>query len=110
MVAVRQQGVIHFDLFPCVGGMLLLHFAGAPWAEWDEWDESKRRKNIRDHGIDFLGREAMWDSFTITREDVPARSITITVTTYPKKRVVWSMIDRATGAGCAMCALPRERR
>ena len=34
------------------------------------WDESKRRKNIKDHGLDFLGCEAMWDSFTITREDV----------------------------------------
>jgi uncharacterized DUF497 family protein len=33
-------------------------------------DESKRRKNIRDHGIDFLGCEAIWDNFTITREDV----------------------------------------
>ena len=34
------------------------------------WDESKRRKNIKDHGLDFVGCEAIWDNFTITREDV----------------------------------------
>ena len=34
------------------------------------WDESKRRKNIKDHGLDFAGCEVIWDSFTITREDV----------------------------------------
>ena len=33
-------------------------------------DESKRRKNIKYHGIDFVGCEAIWDNFTITREDV----------------------------------------
>ena len=34
------------------------------------WDESKRRKNIKDHGFDFVGCEAIWDNFTITREDI----------------------------------------
>ncbi|MFN0318290.1 MAG: BrnT family toxin [Burkholderiales bacterium] len=34
------------------------------------WDESKRRKNIKEHGLDFAGCEAIWDNFTITREDV----------------------------------------
>ena len=34
------------------------------------WDEAKRRKNIKDHGLDFAGCEAIWDNFTITREDV----------------------------------------
>ena len=34
------------------------------------WDESKRRKNIKDHGLDFVGYEVIWDNFTITREDV----------------------------------------
>ena len=34
------------------------------------WDEAKRRKNIKDRGIDFVGCEAIWDNFTITREDV----------------------------------------
>jgi hypothetical protein len=34
------------------------------------WDESKRRKNIKDHGLDFVGCDAIWDNFTITREDV----------------------------------------
>lgn len=33
------------------------------------WDEPKRRRNIKDHGLDFEGAEAIWDSFTITRED-----------------------------------------
>jgi uncharacterized DUF497 family protein len=34
------------------------------------WDETKRRKNIRDHGLDFNGCDAIWDNFTITREDI----------------------------------------
>ncbi len=34
------------------------------------WDEPKRRNNIKDHGLDFVGCEAIWDNFTITREDV----------------------------------------
>ena len=33
------------------------------------WDEPKRRSNIADHGLDFEGAEAIWDNFTITRED-----------------------------------------
>jgi hypothetical protein len=34
------------------------------------WNETKRRKNIKDHGFDFVGCEAIWDNFTITREDI----------------------------------------
>ena len=34
------------------------------------WDESKRRKNIKNHGLDFVGCEAIWDDLTITREDI----------------------------------------
>ena len=34
------------------------------------WDESKRRRNIKDRGLDFAGCEAIWDNFTITREDI----------------------------------------
>ena len=33
------------------------------------WDESKRRSNVETHGLDFEGCEAIWDNFTITRED-----------------------------------------
>ncbi|OGA45865.1 MAG: hypothetical protein A3G24_18440 [Betaproteobacteria bacterium RIFCSPLOWO2_12_FULL_62_13] len=33
------------------------------------WDEPKRLKNIEDHGLDFVGCDAIWDNFTITRED-----------------------------------------
>ena len=34
------------------------------------WDEAKRRRNIKDHGLDFADCEAIWDNFTITREDI----------------------------------------
>ena len=33
------------------------------------WNESKRRLNINKHGLDFVGCDAIWDHFTITRED-----------------------------------------
>jgi len=44
------------------------------------WDKTKRRKNIRDHGLDFNGCDAIWDNFTITREDIRR--------TYGEKRFV----------------------
>ena len=34
------------------------------------WDERKRQKNLELHGLDFDGCDAIWDSFTVTREDV----------------------------------------
>jgi len=34
------------------------------------WDEKKRLANIKVHGLDFIGCEAIWDNFTITREDI----------------------------------------
>jgi len=34
------------------------------------WDEAKRRNNRKIHGLDFEGCEAIWDNFTITREDI----------------------------------------
>ena len=33
------------------------------------WDESKRRPNIRSHGLDFVRCDAIWGHFTVTRED-----------------------------------------
>ena len=33
------------------------------------WDEAKRKLNIKTHGLDFLGCDAIWDNFTVTRED-----------------------------------------
>ena len=33
------------------------------------WDETKRKLNIRNHGLDFAGCDAIWDHFTVTRED-----------------------------------------
>ena len=44
------------------------------------WDEPKRRRNIKEHGLDFVGCDAIWDQFTITREDVRQ--------TYGEKRLV----------------------
>ena len=34
------------------------------------WDEKKRLVNLRIHGLDFAGCEVIWDSFTVTREDI----------------------------------------
>lgn len=34
------------------------------------WDETKRRRNIKAHGLDFEGSEAIWDNFTVSREDL----------------------------------------
>ena len=33
------------------------------------WDEPKRKLNIKNHGLDFAGCDAIWDHFTVTRED-----------------------------------------
>ena len=33
------------------------------------WDEPKRKLNIKSHGLDFVGCDAIWDHFTVTRED-----------------------------------------
>jgi uncharacterized DUF497 family protein len=34
------------------------------------WDEFKRRSNVELHGLDFEGADAIWDNFTVTREDI----------------------------------------
>ena len=34
------------------------------------WDDKKRLANIKVHGLDFVGCEAIWDDFTVTREDI----------------------------------------
>jgi len=33
------------------------------------YDEAKRKINLRRHGFDFVGCEAVFEGFTITRED-----------------------------------------
>ena len=33
------------------------------------WHESKRQHNLQKHGLDFVGCDAIWDHFTVTRED-----------------------------------------
>jgi len=33
------------------------------------WDEPKRLSNIKDHGLDFVGCESVFDGPIITRED-----------------------------------------
>ena len=34
------------------------------------WDETKRKLNIKNHGLDFAGCDAIWDHFTVMREDI----------------------------------------
>ena len=52
------------------------------------WDEAKRPSNIESHKLDFAGCDAIWDNFTITREDVRQA--------YGKKRLVtYDMLARA---------------
>ncbi len=34
------------------------------------WDETKRLSNIESHALDFAECDAIWDNFTIAREDV----------------------------------------
>ena len=34
------------------------------------WDEPKRRRNIKAHGLDFEGSQAIWENFTVSREDL----------------------------------------
>ena len=36
------------------------------------WDEAKRKRklNLKEHGLDFDGCDAIWDHFTVTREDL----------------------------------------
>ena len=33
------------------------------------WDEAKRKLNIKNHGLDFASCDAIWEHFTVTRED-----------------------------------------
>lgn len=33
------------------------------------WDEPKRKLNVKQHGLDFVACDAIWDHFTVTRED-----------------------------------------
>lgn len=34
-----------------------------------EWDEAKRESNLRKHGLDFIGIEALFEGQTVTFED-----------------------------------------
>jgi len=33
------------------------------------WNEAKRKLNIKNHSLDFAGCDAIWEHFTVTRED-----------------------------------------
>ena len=33
------------------------------------WHKAKRKRNVKDHGLDFAGRDAIWDHFTVTGEN-----------------------------------------
>ena len=37
------------------------------------WDENKRLSNIKDHGLDFVGCEVVFDELNYMYEDVQAR-------------------------------------
>ncbi len=37
------------------------------------WTGRKRLANLKVHGLDFVGCEAIWDDFTVTREDTRER-------------------------------------
>jgi len=37
------------------------------------WTERKRLANLKVHELDFVGCEAIWDDFTVTREDTRER-------------------------------------
>jgi uncharacterized protein (DUF4415 family) len=57
------------------------------------WDEAKRRDNLRDHGLDFEGAEAIWDNFTVTREEGP-RNMKRAITLKPPKTTSAKAADR----------------
>jgi uncharacterized protein len=63
------------------------------------WDEKKRLANIKAHGLDFLGCEAIWDDFTVTREDKRER--------YPEQRLV--VFGQLTGQVVVLVYSERRR-
>jgi uncharacterized protein len=63
------------------------------------WDEKKRLANIEAHGLDFLGCEAIWDDFTVTREDLREQ--------YPEQRLV--VFGRLTGQVVVLVYSERRR-
>ena len=38
--------------------------------DMNTWDETKRRRNLKDHGIDFADLEAFFSGDLLTREDL----------------------------------------
>ena len=63
------------------------------------WDEKKRLANIKAHGLDFLGCEAIWDDFTVTREDIRE--------SYAEERLV--VFGRLTGQVVVLVYTERRR-
>ena len=61
------------------------------------WDESKRRRNLREHGLDFVDADRVWDTFTVTREDVRERygaeHMKRAITLKPAKTISTKAID-----------------
>ena len=69
------------------------------------WDERKRHANIKAHGLDFVGCEAIWDDLTITREDIRQR--------YNEQRLVaFGRLNRQVAAGrtSSRCARPKSMK
>ena len=64
------------------------------------WDDRKRVANVRAHGLDFIGCEAIWDDFTITREDVRRHYLEQPLVTFGRLNgeiVVLVYTERRTG-------------
>jgi uncharacterized protein len=45
-------------------------FSNCYYNQMPIWDEKKRQRNLRLHGLDFIGAESIRDQFTVTLEDI----------------------------------------
>jgi uncharacterized protein len=64
------------------------------------WDERKRLRNIESHGLDFVDCDAIWDNFTLTREDIHAHYREQRLVTFGRLKgqiVVLVYAERRTG-------------
>ena len=57
------------------------------------WDERKRRRNLKDHGIDFADLEGFFDGDLLTREDSEK----------PMVKRVTKVLGCSTGCPCSSC-------
>ncbi len=75
------------------------------------WDERKRLANIRTHGLDFVGCEAIWDGFTVTREDIRERYSEQRMVTFGRlKRQVVVLVYTERRSGPHIISLGRAEK